>query len=102
MLSFMMSELSAENLYFIMSVLKLRETYYQYIEGFPTTKPKDPKKFAQCAKNIYNAFISEESQLMVNLSADVREGIHFPPSSPSCSLFIPYHIYLALTRFQRS
>lgn len=77
MLEFMMGELSAENLFFILSVLQLRAIFCQVIDGTPSTTPKDPESFVQHADKIYDAFISEESQLMVNLSADVRESMNF-------------------------
>lgn len=66
-MEFMKGEVSAENLYFILAVQKFKASY-------PSLNPIRTNQLIMDATAIFNQFISEESQNMVNLSADIRDG----------------------------
>lgn len=63
----MKSEFSAENLFFLLSVLRIK-SLFRVADAI----------FVEEAKDIYSVFISEDSQLMVNLSAETRDRKCFP------------------------
>lgn len=65
----MQSEYSSENLLFILTVLKFKAR-------FPSIHPIHHPELTTAAFAIYNRFVSSDSPQMVNLPADITEGMY--------------------------
>lgn len=68
LLEFMTSEYSSENLLFIISVMKFKGTY-------PSINPIRHTDLFNDAQEIYHQFIVSDSAQMVNLPADITDGM---------------------------
>jgi hypothetical protein len=71
LLSFMKAEFSDENLLFILAVLKFKATYPA------RDNPVRSNMLFMEAVKIYDNFVPACAPRMVNLPAEVSEGIHF-------------------------
>lgn len=68
LLEFMKAEFSAENLLFILEVFKFKAIY-------PSQNPIRTNQLVLDATKIYNTYVSEDASMMINISADVRDGM---------------------------